>query len=242
MNRDKYKHILNLIYEETQKAAYIEQSCQTIINKEIGDKRNMEIFENNIVKVLGEIVAPLTPSHEVFGEGFYETVIGIERKSEYVDLIPVIVSERLIDVSEDWVGQVVSIVGEFRSFNVHETPRNKLKLYIFAREIECVDWKQEHKNEIFLRAHICKEPTYRKTPQGREIADVLVAVNRGYGKSDYIPCICWGRNARYVGEMEVGTYVSLEGRVQSRDYVKRLEDGTEEVRTAFEVSVSKIEF
>ena len=206
----------------------------------------MKEFENNIVKVVGEIVAPLTPSHEVFGEGFYETVIGIERKSEYVDLIPVMVSERLMDVSEDWVGQVVSIVGEFRSFNDHSTEKSRLKLYLFAKEIECVDWKLEHKNEIFLRGHICKEPIYRKTPQGREIADVLVAVNRGYGKSDYIPCITWGRNARFVGEMKIGTYLELEGRIQSRDYVKKYPDAKEgeileEVRTAFEVSVSKIE-
>lgn len=200
------------------------------------------IFENNIVKIVGEIVAPLTPSHEVFSEGFYETTIGIERKSEYVDLIPVMVSERLIDVSEDWVGQTVSLVGEIRSFNEKTDGKNKLKLHIFVHDLECMDSDAEHKNEVYLRSFICKETKFRKTPLGREIADVMVATNRGYGKSDYIPCICWGRNARFVSELEVGTHLELEGRFQSREYLKRLEDETEEVRTAYEVSVSKVEF
>lgn len=201
----------------------------------------MKEIENNIVKLVGEVVENFKFSHEVFGEGFYEATIGIKRNSEYIDFIPFMVSERLIDVSADWKGQWVSIVGDFRSFNIHTNSKNTLKLYVFVRDIECVDCYMPFKNEILLRGYICKEPTYRKTLQGREIADVLVAVNRGYGKSDYIPCICWGRNARFAGEMKVGTYLELEGRIQSREYLKKYEDGTEELRTAYEVSVSRVE-
>ena len=153
------------------------------------------------------------------------------------------VSERIIDVEADYIGQLVYISGQFRSFNRHEERKNRLVLSVFARELEILDpdCDEDAGNQIFLDGYICKEAIYRKTPLGREIADLLVAVNRSYGKSDYIPCICWGRNARFAAGFEVGTHVQIWGRIQSRDYVKKLSETQVEQRTAYEVSVSKIE-
>ena len=142
------------------------------------------------------------------------------------------------------MGKYVYISGQFRSFNRHEEKKNRLVLSVFARELEVLpDAGEENaSNQIFLDGYICKESIYRKTPLGREIADLLVAVNRSYGKSDYIPCICWGRNARFAAGFEVGTHVQIWGRIQSRDYVKKINETDVEQRTAYEVSVSKIEF
>lgn len=202
-----------------------------------------KVIENNQVRVMGEIVSDFTFSHEIFGEGFYMVDISVERLSESVDVIPVMVSERLIDVTEDLKGYYVAINGQFRSYNRHEERKNKLVLSVFAREIEFVDEIEESSktNQIFLDGYICKEPIYRKTPLGREIADLLLAVNRPYGKSDYIPCICWGRNARYASGFMVGERCGVWGRIQSREYVKKLDDENIEKRTAYEVSVSKLE-
>lgn len=203
-----------------------------------------KIFENNQVSIMGEIVSDFTFSHEVYGEGFYMVDVSVSRLSNFVDYIPVMVSERLIDVSEDYIGQYIYVNGQFRSFNRHEERKNRLVLSVFAREIELVEAPEEETvtNQIFLDGYICKESVYRKTPLGREIADLLVAVNRSYGKSDYIPCICWGRNARFASGFEVGSHVQIWGRIQSREYVKKISDTQAEHRTAYEVSVSKIEF
>ena len=167
----------------------------------------------------------------------------IARLSDSTDIIPVMVSERLIDVTADYKGSLVIINGQFRSYNRHEEKKNKLVLSVFAREIEFVDEISENArtNQIFLDGYICKPPVYRKTPLGREIADVLLAVNRPYGKSDYIPCICWGRNARYASAFEVGGHVLIWGRIQSREYMKRIGENETEKRVAYEVSVSKLE-
>ena len=202
-----------------------------------------KVIENNQVRVMGEIVSDFTFSHEIFGEGFYMVDVSVERLSESVDVIPVMVSERLIDVTEDLKGYYVAINGQFRSYNRHEERKNKLVLSVFAREIEFVDEIEESSktNQIFLDGYICKEPIYRKTPLGREIADLLLAVNRPYGKSDYIPCICWGRNARYASGFMVGERCGVWGRIQSREYVKKLDEENIEKRTAYEVSVSKLE-
>jgi single-stranded DNA-binding protein len=201
-------------------------------------------FENNQVSIVGEIVSDFEFSHEVYGEGFYMVEVSVSRLSNFEDYIPVMVSERLIDVSRDYNGQYVYIGGQFRSFNRHEEKKNRLVLSVFARELEVLpDAGEENaSNEIFLDGYICKESVYRKTPLGREIADLLVAVNRSYGKSDYIPCICWGRNARFAAGFTVGTHVQIWGRIQSRDYVKKISETEVEQRTAYEVSVSKIEF
>ncbi len=202
-----------------------------------------KVIENNQVTVMGEIVSDFSFSHEIFGEGFYMVDVKVQRLSESFDIIPVMTSERLIDVNEDYKGTLISVNGQFRSYNRHEEKRNKLVLSVFAREIEFVDEVEESakSNQIFLDGYICKPPIYRKTPLGREIADVLLAVNRPYGKSDYIPCICWGRNARYVGGLQVGDRCMIWGRIQSREYVKKLDEETSEKRVAFEVSVSKLE-
>ena len=202
-----------------------------------------KMFENNQVSIIGEIVSDFQYSHEVYGEGFYMMEVSVRRLSDFVDYIPVMVSERIIDVEADYIGQLVYISGQFRSFNRHEERKNRLVLSVFARELEILepDCDEDAGNQIFLDGYICKEAIYRKTPLGREIADLLVAVNRSYGKSDYIPCICWGRNARFAAGFEVGTHVQIWGRIQSRDYVKKLSETQVEQRTAYEVSVSKIE-
>lgn len=203
-----------------------------------------KIFENNQVSIIGEIVSDFEYSHEVYGEGFYMVQVSVSRLSNFVDNIPVMVSERLIDVTQSCIGQYVYVAGQFRSFNRHEERKNRLVLSVFARELELCEPQEADSasNQIYLDGYICKETVYRKTPLGREIADLLVAVNRSYGKSDYIPCICWGRNARFAAGFEVGSHVQIWGRIQSREYVKKISDTQAEKRTAYEVSVSKIEF
>ena len=192
---------------------------------------------------IGEIVSEFEFSHEVYGEGFYLVDISVSRLSDSVDYIPLMVSERLVDVTQSYIGETISVSGQFRSYNRHEEKKNKLVLSVFAREIEFVDEISENArtNQIFLDGYICKEPVYRKTPLGREIADLLLAVNRPYGKSDYIPCICWGRNARYAANFQVGERCLVWGRIQSREYMKRISDENMEKRVAYEVSVSKLE-
>ncbi len=202
-----------------------------------------KVIENNQVVIMGEIVSDFVFSHEIFGEGFYMVDVNVPRLSDSSDIIPLMVSERLIDVGEDYKGLNIMVQGQFRSYNRHEERKNRLVLSVFAREIEFVEETPESSktNQIYLDGYICKEPIYRKTPLGREIADLLLAVNRPYGKSDYIPCICWGRNARFASNFSVGTRCEIWGRIQSREYMKRLSDEDTEKRIAYEVSVSKLE-
>ena len=202
-----------------------------------------KLFENNQVTMMGEIVSAFQFSHEVFGEGFYMVELAVSRLSNYSDYIPLMVSERLIDTEQDYTGQFIRISRQFRSYNRHEEKKNRLVLSVFVRELEFLDEIDENEktNQIFLDGYICKEPIYRKTPLGREIADVLLAVNRSYGKSDYIPCICWGRNARFASGFTVGCHIQIVGRVQSREYVKRISEEEVEHRVAYEVSVSKVD-
>lgn len=203
-----------------------------------------KLFENNQVTMIGEIVSEFEFSHEVYGEGFYLVDISVSRLSDSVDYIPLMVSERLVDVTKSYIGETISVSGQFRSYNRHEEKKNRLILSVFVRELEFVDEIEDDikSNQIYLDGYICKEPIYRKTPLGREIADLLVAVNRSYGKSDYIPCICWGRNARYASSFEVGSHVEVYGRIQSREYIKKIGEEQTEKRVAYEVSVNKIEF
>ena len=202
-----------------------------------------KVIENNQVVIMGEIVGDFSFSHEIFGEGFYMVDVRVERLSDSSDIIPLMVSERLLDVDADYKGTYIVVNGQFRSYNRHEERKNKLVLSVFAREIEFVDELGENtkSNQIYLDGYICKEPIYRKTPLGREIADLLLAVNRPYGKSDYIPCICWGRNARFASSFEVGARCAVWGRIQSREYMKKLSEEELEKRIAYEVSVSKLE-
>lgn len=202
-----------------------------------------KVIENNQVTIMGTIVGDFTYSHEIFGEGFYMVDVEVDRLSESADIIPLMVSERLLEVRQDYKGEKIIALGQFRSYNRHEEKKNRLVLSVFVREIQFVDEIGENTktNQIYLDGYICKEPIYRKTPLGREIADVLLAVNRPYGKSDYIPCICWGRNARYASGFEVGGRCSIWGRIQSREYMKKLNEEDVEKRIAYEVSVSKLE-
>ena len=198
--------------------------------------------ENNIITLVGTIVSERTFSHEVYGEGFYSFNLEVPRLSENSDIIPVTVSERILS-DEFKIGEKVVIDGQFRSYNNYENEKNKLVLTVFVKDIKILteDMEIPNPNEICLTGFICKKPIYRTTPFGREIADILLAVNRAYNKSDYIPCIAWGRNARFCQNIEVGEKVKLWGRIQSRTYEKKFEDGTSEIRRAYEVSVSKME-
>ncbi len=203
-----------------------------------------KVFDNNQVSIAGEVISDFSFSHDVFGEGFYVLEVVVNRLSNSYDMIPVMVSERLIDVKQDYKGKFVEVLGQFRSYNRHEESKNKLVLSVFAREVKIVDALSESAkpNHIFLDGFVCKPPIYRKTPLGREIADVLLAVNRPYGKSDYIPCICWGRNARFAESFSVGGHVQIWGRIQSREYQKKVSETDFEKRIAYEVSVSKLEY
>lgn len=197
---------------------------------------------NNSVTVIGKIIEECVFDHEVYGEGFYTFKVCADRLSDNYDVLPITVSERLIDKELIVKDKAVFITGQLRSYNNFTDKKNKLVLTVFAREIELFDNVPEgNPNSIELNGFICKEPVYRVTPFGREIADVLVAVNRAYKKSDYIPCIAWGRNARYVNKLKVGDNIKLWGRIQSRVYHKKTEHGIED-KTAYEVSVSRIEY
>lgn len=195
-------------------------------------------FKNNVAEVTGVITSEPEFSHETYGEKFYTMMLDVERASGAMDSIPLTISDRLFELDDTYTWKRVHVSGQFRSYN----KGNRLILSLFVRDIEELDDMQSDlkANSIRLDGYICKAPKYRKTPLGREIADVLIAVNRGYGKSDYIPCIAWGRNARFAEQLEIGTHVEITGRIQSRKYSKRYPDGTEEERTAYEVSASMI--
>ena len=211
------------------------------------------LLENNHLVLVGKVTSEKTYSHEIYGEKFYIFDLEVPRLSSAVDIIPITVSERLLTSLDLQIGKTLSVEGQFRSYNSYQNERNKLILTVFAKDIIEVENQeseneenQEEKkdtvtNEVILSGYVCKKPIYRQTPFDREIADLLLAVNRAYNKSDYIPCIAWGRNARFCQNMEVGTEVRIVGRVQSRNSEKKFEDGTSETRVAYEVSISSME-
>lgn len=202
-----------------------------------------ELLKNNIVEITGEVISDFEFSHEIMDEKYYLFRLASRRASGNTDYIPVMVSERLISIKSDYIGKFLKISGQLRSYNFLSENKKRLLIFVFARGIETIEAFDcnENTNFIILNASICKEPVYRITPSGREISDVLVASNRLYNKSDYIPCICWGGNARFISRFPVGTKVEIEGRVQSREYLKKFEDGSEETRVAYEVSVNRID-
>ena len=205
---------------------------------------NTNYSENNHLVLRGKIVSDKSYSHEIYGEKFYVFNLEVIRLSSTVDIIPITISERLLTGLDLEIGKKVVVEGQFRSYNNYENERNRLILTVFAKEINEIEGEEEKDevtNEVILVGYVCKKPIYRQTPFGREIADVLLAVNRAYNKSDYIPSIAWGRNARFCQNMEVGTEVKITGRVQSRTYEKKHEDGTVETRVAYEVSVASME-
>lgn len=194
--------------------------------------------ENNVVEIIGQVVTSINFNHECKGEKFFSFLVESIRTRGVKDIIPVIASEKIL--KNFYENERVRLQGEFRSRNIHEEGGKKhIELFVFATKIT-IEKEDDKVNSIFLNGFICKKPTYRTTPNGREISDILLAVNRQYKKSDYIPCIVWGRNARYISQFPVGTEVKLEGRIQSREYLKKLDDGTRETKTAYEVSVGRI--
>ena len=204
--------------------------------------------ENNYLVLVGEITSEKKFSHEIYGESFYVFNVEVARLSNATDIIPITISERLITNFDLSIGKKILVEGQFRSYNTYENERSRLVLTVFAKEIREYNEEQEREdgqekvsNEVVLSGYICKKPIYRQTPFGREISDLLLAVNRAYNKSDYIPCIAWGRNARFCQDMQTGTEVKVIGRVQSRQYEKKYEDGTSEIKIAYEVSVSSLE-
>lgn len=205
--------------------------------------------DNNHLMLVGKVTSEKRFSHETYGEKFYIFDLEVARLSDTTDIIPVTASERIINDELLTIGNKLIIKGQFRSYNSYENERNKLILTVFAKDVltedklteEELEQTRKTSNEVTLLGYICKNPIYRQTPFGREIADVLLAVNRAYNKSDYIPSIAWGRNARFCQNLAVGTEVRVVGRVQSRNYEKKHEDGTIENRVAYEVSISSLE-
>ena len=210
---------------------------------------NTNYLENNHLVLVGKVTSDKRFSHEIDGEKFYIFDLAVPRLSGNADIIPITVSERLLSINDLQIDSKITVEGQFRSYNSYENERNKLVLTVFAKEIKFVEnqdaeievSKDVVSNEVILNGYICKKPIYRQTPFGREISDLLLAVNRAYNKSDYIPCIAWGRNARFCENIPVGTEVKVVGRVQSRTYEKKYEDGTVETKVAYEVSVSSLE-
>jgi len=194
--------------------------------------------KNNQVMLKGKCETEPEYSHSVMGEGFYEFILAVPRLSNEVDYLPITISERLIDKLGDRTKNV-GIVGQLRSYNKLEGDKSKLILTIFARDVVDED-EISSCNQINIVGYVCKEPIYRTTPFGREITDVLIAVNRAYNKSDYLPCIAWGRNARFAGDLEIGEKIELTGRIQSRKYTKKISETDIITKTAYEVSISSI--
>lgn len=200
---------------------------------------NMEVKTNNRVFLSGTVFSDPQFSHELYGEGFYEFVLEVPRLSEQKDYVPVTISERLSGSVKLVRGEKISFYGQFRSFNKLVGEKSKLMLTVFVRDF-ADEADSNNPNVAELTGYVCKQPMYRTTPFNREICDLLLAVNRAYDKSDYIPCIAWGRNARFVREIAIGQKISVSGRIQSREYNKKLETGCSEVRTAYELSINKI--
>ena len=198
---------------------------------------NSERKKSNQVRIAGRVAGNFVFHHELYGEGFYTGTLQVRRTSGTHDMIPVMVSDRLIEVSADWDGHYLAVTGQFRSYNQDR----KLMLFVYVQEAEVLDGPVDDDNIIILEGFLCKTPEYRETPLGREITDLHVAVNREYGKSDYIPCICWGRNAKYAAGFDTGAHCIIRGRIQSREYFKKLDEKNGEVRTAYEVSISTIQ-
>ena len=216
-------------------------------------KLDTNYLENNYLTLVGKVTGEKEFSHEIYGERFYIFKLGIPRLSGNQDVIPITISERLIGEDTLQEGKKLLVKGQFRSYNSYENEKNRLILTVFAKDVMEVEEKENEEeenemvkkdtitNEVVLIGYLCKKPIYRQTPFGREISDILLAVNRAYNKSDYIPCISWGRTARFCQNLEVGSQVKIVGRVQSRTYEKKYEDGTTQTRIAYEVSVGSLE-
>ena len=210
---------------------------------------NTNYSDNNHIILVGKVTSDKTFSHEIYGEKFYIFNLSVPRLSGNADIIPITISERLLELEDLALDKKIIVEGQFRSYNSYENEKNRLVLTVFAKEVKFIENQDEEievskdftSNEVILNGYICKKPIYRQTPFGREISDILLAVNRAYNKSDYIPCIAWGRNARFCENIAVGTEVKIVGRVQSRSYEKKYDDGRVETKVAYEVSVASLE-
>lgn len=205
-----------------------------------------EAQTSNNITISGIISEEPIFSHNLFGEGFYVFKISVNRLSKQCDILPITISERLLDIKKIKIGKKVSLSGQIRSYNnyVEEEKRNKLIITVFTRHITIFDDDTKlfsDTNEVFLNGYICKKPIYRTTPFGREISDILLAVNRSYNKSDYIPCISWGRNAKFCENLDIGSNVKINGRLQSRIYQKKISENEIIEKVAYEISITKIE-
>ena len=197
------------------------------------------LLNNNYAAVVGDLESDFTYSHESYGECFYSFSVKIPRLSDSADIITVTASERILCDEDYKIGDKIKIIGQFRSYNNYSDVGNRLILTLFAKTMERAEGER-YLNKIILNGFLCKEPIYRTTPFGREITDILLAVNRTHNKSDYIPCIAWGRNAKFAQRLSVGDNIVVTGRMQSREYQKKLEDDIV-TKTAYEISISKIE-
>ena len=210
---------------------------------------NTNYSDNNHIVLVGKVTSDKTFSHEIYGEKFYIFNLSVPRLSGNADIIPITISERLLELEDLAIDKKIIVEGQFRSYNSYENEKNRLVLTVFAKDVKFAENQDEEievskdfiSNEVVLNGYICKKPIYRQTPFGREISDILLAVNRAYNKSDYIPCIAWGRNARFCENIAVGTEVKIVGRVQSRSYEKKYDDGRVETKVAYEVSVASLE-
>ena len=217
------------------------------VKEHIEDKERVgmvdHMLENNEVILIGKVVSDIKFSHKVYGEGFYTFELEVPRLSSSADILPVTISERILPSIGNIQGKVLEVLGQFRSYNQYEEGKNRLILTVFILEVKEVSEQElaKNKNYIFLNGYVCKEPIYRTTPFGREITDLLLAVNRSYHKSDYIPCITWGRNARFAQNLVIGDHIQVWGRIQSRIYQKKLETGEVTTKIAYEISISKME-
>lgn len=200
------------------------------------------MLENTKANVIGEIISDFTLNRKVFGENFYMAKLAVKRLSGQTDIIPLVVPGRLVEAHKDYKGRTMGAIGQFRSYIRHEGRKNHLMLFVFVQEIHFMEEFADYtkNNQIYLEGYICKKPIYRKTPLGYEITDLLVVVNRPYGKLDYIPCICWWHNARFASYLEAGTRICISGRIQSREYTKKITETECEIRTAYEVSINEL--
>ena len=236
------------IYMDDGRAKEKAAVSEDIYNAEVEQAMTEQVIKNNVAEITGKLKGEFVYSHSVFGEDFYTVRARVPRLSQSFDEIPLLISNRLLNLNELYENKVVRAQGQLRSYNQHIEGKSKLLLSLFVRDLEVLDMSEEelatseNPNQIFLDGYVCKTPVYRKTPLGREITDLLLAVNRPYNKSDYIPAIAWGRNARFASHFPVGSKLKIWGRIQSRNYQKRInENGETELRTAFEVSISKME-
>ncbi len=188
--------------------------------------------------LVGTVAGEPTFSHENHGEDYYRLTLQVSRLSGVEDILHVIVSRTLLEECPAADGDQVEVTGEVRSYNNRSGQGSKLQIFLFAHQLALTG--ELPRNDVQLTGALCRPPVYRRTPMGREICDLLLAVNRRYGQSDYLPCIAWGSLARQCREMEVGDRISFSGRLQSRNYVKVI-DGTEEKRTAFEISIMEMQ-